>query len=717
MYFNSFAGHEEGGIIINYRSLANLNGDSLEYEITIYSIFSLAGIAAPTTMGVNLTSSCFSTSTYSLPRVSSSSGGLLPLLGADYCAPSLNISSNSGLGFYRDTVILPGKCANFRFEVSSGFGRYNFTANIASSFGTNYFFVTLDNLNGPNSCPQVDQSDILQAACLLKPLTLYGFIEPDGDSVVYKPSTPLNISGSTITPLSYSLGYSRLNPVNSPSGYFLDSTNGVVKTELNTVGAFAIGIQFEEYRLDTALGFKVLIAKGRFIMNLIGASSCSPLPIEIDHSVALNSDSLQCGEKFIEIRTTRKADLTSMTSTGSEFNISSKRNPSLNIIAAQFLSETVIKLELNQTINSNDTISLSISNGTDQNTIISVCGKEVTPITDTLVFYSPLASPLNSQFTYSSNFLDLNFQSALADSVVWDFGDGSPVLINANNPNHIFQTPGSYTVQLSLFNYCGDVWTSAQTINVCDSISADLTYSISGDTLTFDGSSSFGANNYHWNFGDGDSSISASGNHVFSTGGTYTVVLYAINDCGDSSQVSFQVETCLAPNAFWTYTILSTTQNGMDVNFDGTSSTNATRYIWDFGDGTLDSSSLSPNHVYQTPSLSYLVSLTIFNTCSDMANKTYRLDQIGLEENDFIHSIEIYPNPAKDIIHFKWNTENEKEIKVALYSVEGKKVMEKNLTNESEDKMQIDIDHLNPGYYTIEIKNSSSNRFYKILIQ
>ena len=244
LYFNSFAGHEEGGIIINYRSLANLNGDSLEYEVTIYSIFSLAGIAAPTTMGVNLTSSCFSTSTYSLPRVSSSSGGLLPLLGADYCAPSLNISSNSGLGFYRDTVILPGKCSNFRFEVSSGFGRYNFTANIASSFGTNYFFVTLDNLNGPNSCPQVDQSDILQAACLLKPLTLYGFIEPDGDSVVYKPSTPLNISGSTITPLSYSLGYSRLNPVNSPSGYFLDSTNGVVKTELNTVGAFAIGIQF-----------------------------------------------------------------------------------------------------------------------------------------------------------------------------------------------------------------------------------------------------------------------------------------------------------------------------------------------------------------------------------------------------------------------------------------------------------------------------------------
>lgn len=715
--FNSFAGHEEGGIIINYRSLASLNGDSLEYEITIYSVFSLLGVSAPTNMNVGLTSSCFSNTNYSLPRVSSSSGGLLPLLGADYCAPSLNIGTNSGLGLYRDTVILPGKCANFRFEVSSGFGRYNFTANIASSFGTNYFFVTLNNLNGPNSSPQVDQTDIIQAACLLKPLSLYGFIEPDGDSVVYKPSTPLNISGSTITPLSYSLGYSVLNPVNSPSGYSLDSSTGVVTTSLNTVGVFAIGIQFEEYRLDTALGLKVLIAKGRFIMNLYGASSCSPLPIEIDHSTASNSDSLQCGDNFIEIRTTRKAEPTSMTSNGSEFNISSKRNPSLNIIAAKFLSETLIEIELNQSINSNDTIALSISNGTDQNTILSVCGKEISPILDTLIFYSPLAMPLNPQFTYSSNFLDLNFQSAIADSVVWDFGDGSPSLINLTNPNHVFQSPGSYNVQLSLFNQCGDVWTSTQTVIVCDSISADLVYSVSGDTLTFDASSSFGVNRFHWDFGDGDSSSSASGNHVFSMGGTYSVMLSVVNDCGDSSQINIQVETCLMPNAVWTYTILSTTQNGMDVNFDGTSSANATRFIWDFGDGTKDSSSLSPNHIYQTPSLSYLVSLTLFNSCSDMANRTYRLDQIGLNERDVFNSLEIYPNPAKDIIHFKWNSSIEKELELIIYSIEGKKVMEARLTSQSEEKRQIEIDHLKPGYYTLETRVNSSSQFHKVLIQ
>lgn len=705
-FFNSHAGHEEGGMIINYRSLATLNGDSLEYEVTVYSVFSLMGISAPTSITVNLTSGCFPNSNIALPRVSSSSGGLLPLLGADYCAPGLNISSNSGLGFYRDTITLPGKCADFRFSLSSGFGRYNFTANMASSFGTNYFFVTLNNLNGPNSCPIVKQSDIVQAACLLKPLTLYGFIEVDGDSVVYKPSTPLNISGLSISPLSYSIGYSQSNPVGSPTGYFLDSSTGVVKASLNTVGVFAVGIKFEEYRLDTALGLKVLISKGRFIMNLYGASSCSPLPIKIDHSLSPNSDSLQCGDKFIQFRTTRRAEISTLTAAGSEFDISSNRNPALNVIGAEFLSDTVIEIELNQSINGNDTILLSISDGSDTNTIFSICGKEIIQNSDTLKFYSTVTTSINSQFTFSSNLLDVNFQSGLADSIVWNFGDGSPVLINSNNPNHLFSSPGSYVVQLSLYNFCGDVFSSSQTITVCDSLEANLSYSVSGDTLFFNGNSTIGASSYNWNFGDGDSSSIANGQHVFTSGGTYTVVLTAKNDCGDTSIISIIVETCLAPTAFWTYTIISTTQNGMNVNFDGSSSANATRYIWDFGDGTIDSSSLSPSHTYTTPSLSYLVSLTIFNSCSDMANKTYRLDQVGLEEASFLHSIEIYPNPAKNQLFIEWDTEYSKDIFITLFSVEGKKILEKEIVNEENDQIRIDISHFPIGCYTIQIKTN-----------
>lgn len=717
-FSTSKAGHEEGGVIISYRSLASLNGDSLEYEVTLYSIYSLQGINAPTTFGVSLSSSCFPTNTISLPRVSSSSGGLLPLLGADYCSPSLNINANSGLGLYRDTIILPGKCSDFRFSVSSGFGRYNLTANIASNFGTNYFFVTLNNLHGPNSCPQVDQNDIIQAACLLKPLNLYGFIEADGDSVVYKPSTPLNISGSTISVLSYVNGYSQANPVNSPTGYFLDSSTGVVNTSLNTVGVFAIGIKFEEYRMDTALGQRVEIAKGRYILNLYGASSCSPLPIEIDHTTAANSDSVQCGDKFIQFRTTRRSDISSLTSNGNEFDISSNRNPTLSIIAAQFLSDTIIEIELNQTINGNDTISISIGDGSDSNSILSICGKEVSQHIDTLRFYSTVTAPLNINYTYTSNLLDINFLANPADSMVWDFGDGSPLVIDNNTPNHIFSSPGNYIVQLTMFNFCGDMMSSSQTITVCDSIKAGLSYSVSGDTLFFDGSTSIGASNYYWDFGNGDSSTFSNGRHVYSNGGTYTVSLYAINDCGDTSITTAVIETCVQPKAFWVYTIISTTQNGMNVNFNGSASTNATRYIWDFGDGSsLDSSSLTPSHTYATPSLSYQVSLTIYNPCSDQDIKSYRLDEIGIEENSLLASFQMYPNPATDLLTIEWDAQLEKKIIVSLFSMEGKKVMEKGFNLENEGKAILNLNHLPAGFYNVQVNGSKGLFNKKVLIQ
>ena len=39
-----------------------------------------------------------------------------------------------------------------------------------------------------------------------------------------------------------------------------------------------------------------------------------------------------------------------------------------------------------------------------------------------------------------------------ADSLIWDFGDGSPLVYNELNPIHQFATPGIYTVTLTVFN-------------------------------------------------------------------------------------------------------------------------------------------------------------------------------------------------------------------------------------------------------------------------
>jgi PKD repeat protein len=50
-------------------------------------------------------------------------------------------------------------------------------------------------------------------------------------------------------------------------------------------------------------------------------------------------------------------------------------------------------------------------------------------------------------------------ESIGGDSIVWDFGDGSPLLVNEENPVHQFPTTGQYTVTLKVMiagYWCSD---------------------------------------------------------------------------------------------------------------------------------------------------------------------------------------------------------------------------------------------------------------------
>lgn len=61
--------------------------------------------------------------------------------------------------------------------------------------------------------------------------------------------------------------------------------------------------------------------------------------------------------------------------------------------------------------------------------------------------------------------------SILADSVLWDFGDGSDPVLNILNPSHTFPGPGSYDITLTAINAdvgCDDLVTSTITITEPD---------------------------------------------------------------------------------------------------------------------------------------------------------------------------------------------------------------------------------------------------------
>lgn len=324
-------------------------------------------------------------------------------------------------------------------------------------------------------------------------------------------------------------------------------------------------------------------------------------------------------------------------------------------------------------------------------------------ITDTVL---TLPCPtVTASFTYLDNLLNVNFNSVTtvnADSLHWDYGDGNQA--NGPSPSHSYLNPGSYTVTLIAMNNCGNSDTAILNIEVCDSLLADFTITEINDTIHFDAGGSTGASQYIWDFGDSSGDTGVAVSHFYSSPTIYTVTLTAKNACGDSVVVTKTVKICLEPVASWTYTIISTGANGMQVQFDGSASQNATVYKWDFGDGNTNNTSALPIHTYAVPGLFYKVTLIVENNCGDDDTLAFRLNEIGIEELNFERSLKIYPNPASEGFNVEWDGAAGPE-RLVLRDMTGRAIREMYPSSDeiSSGKTYMETRDLPDGMYFVEL--------------
>ncbi|MCS6916997.1 MAG: PKD domain-containing protein [Chitinophagales bacterium] len=122
----------------------------------------------------------------------------------------------------------------------------------------------------------------------------------------------------------------------------------------------------------------------------------------------------------------------------------------------------------------------------------------------------------------------------------WDFGDGQTS--TSQNPVTVFAASGLYTVSLTVTASNGCTSTFQQIIQVVAGPQASFTFQQAGLQVTFTNtSSSVGAPQYSWDFGDGNVSTDANPTHTYAWYGIYNVCLTLYDPVCNGSVITCEV--------------------------------------------------------------------------------------------------------------------------------------------------------------------------------
>lgn len=259
------------------------------------------------------------------------------------------------------------------------------------------------------------------------------------------------------------------------------------------------------------------------------------------------------------------------------------------------------------------------------------------------------------------------FVTGQPDSIIFDFGDGTPqqtllptinllpngdTLYTWNPLSHTFVYNGlaadtNFTIVLRAINACGDstfsrnitvrsrsvqsffqtnnlIGCAPYTFNVTDGSYAatNVSYCFDFDTLT--------------NTCNGAVLSAPNGSHIFTAFGNYVVAQFVNNDCGfDTSWVTVQVRPTPTPDFIIPASLCVETPFTV-TNTSTISLGFITGYNWDFGDGTT-STLTNPTHTYLTPG-TYTVCLTAASAtnCDSSICKTIVVRNRPLADFDFV---------------------------------------------------------------------------------
>ncbi len=213
----------------------------------------------------------------------------------------------------------------------------------------------------------------------------------------------------------------------------------------------------------------------------------------------------------------------------------------------------------------------------------------------------------------------------------WDFGDGTGNSTD-QNPGHVFGSPGTYSVTLTVMDTDGDASTkfvqdhltiAADLLPVAN-FTADGLVVLVNETVTFSFTGSRGnePSSFQWDFGDLNGPASGENPaHAYASPGVFSVTLTVTDADGDSDSITktayITVEADEIPACNF---IANATGGGIYHDFlftyTGTPGNEPLSCAWDLGDGNV-SSARDVLHRYGAVG-TYTVSLTVTDTDGDV---------------------------------------------------------------------------------------------------
>ncbi|HOZ87039.1 MAG TPA: T9SS type A sorting domain-containing protein, partial [Bacteroidia bacterium] len=149
---------------------------------------------------------------------------------------------------------------------------------------------------------------------------------------------------------------------------------------------------------------------------------------------------------------------------------------------------------------------------------------------------------------------------------------------------------------------------------------------------------------------------------------------------------------------------------GNSLNVTNTS-TNATTYTWDFGNGSTGSGATQT--VSYTANGTYPIMLIASNPCaSDTSYQNITIQEVGLPEFSNAYEMQIWPNPSIGKVRINYN--NSLAAEVSVFNTEGKKVFEKNAVKPNEE---LNLAQLAKGIYLVTVKVSGKVESRKLVLE